>query len=157
MDSEKIIILGAGQVGSSEAEALVSEANDITVVDADGLRLRNLQDRLDLRGVQGHDSHPDVLRRAGAEDADMILAVTSSDETNMIACQVAYTQKHTTTKNTHKQTQKNHTQPQLFTQEALPVDVLISPEQVVIDYVQRLIEHPGARRGRGGAGGGVRL
>jgi len=75
----KIIILGAGQVGSSVATALVSEANDITVVDSDAQRLQYLQDRLDLRTVVGHASHPDVLQRAGAEDADLVLAVTNSD------------------------------------------------------------------------------
>ena len=153
----KIIILGAGQVGSSVAEALVSEANDITVVDADGQRLRDLQDRLDLRGVQGHASHPDVLRRAGAEDADMVLAVTNSDETNMIACQVAYTLFHTPTKIARVRARDYLIHPQLFTQEALPVDVLISPEQVVIDYVQRLIEHPGALQVLDFAGGRVQL
>lgn len=153
----KIIILGAGQVGSSVAEALVSEANDITVVDADGQRLRDLQDRFDLRGVQGHASHPDVLRRAGAEDADMILAVTNSDETNMIACQVAYTLFHTPTKIARVRARDYLAHPQLFTQEALPVDVLISPEQVVIDYVQRLIEHPGALQVLDFAGGKVQL
>src|SRR3569832_1773673 len=144
MDSEKIIILGAGQVGSSVAEALVSEANDITVVAADGQRLCFLQDRLDLRGEQGHASHPDVLRRAGAEDADMLIAVTRSDETNMITSQVAYTLFHTPTKIARVRARDYLAHPQLNTQEALPVDVLISPEQVVIDYVQRLIEHPGA-------------
>lgn len=153
----KIIILGAGQVGSSVAEALVSEANDITVVDADGQRLHDLQDRLDLRGVQGHASHPDVLRRAGAEDADMVLAVTNSDETNMIACQVAYTLFHTPTKIARVRARDYLIHPQLFTQEALPVDVLISPEQVVIDYVQRLIEHPGALQVLDFAGGRVQL
>ena len=94
----KIIILGAGQVGGSVAENLAHEANDITVVDHDAKRLQDLQDRLDLRTVLGQASHPDVLRRAGAEDADMIIAVTSSDETNMVACQVAYTLFHTPTK-----------------------------------------------------------
>ena len=87
----KIIILGAGQVGSSVAENLASEANDITVVDSDPAGLERLRDRLDIRTVLGRGSHPDVLEQAGAADADMILAVTNSDETNMIACQVAYT------------------------------------------------------------------
>ncbi|MEQ8493806.1 MAG: NAD-binding protein, partial [Gammaproteobacteria bacterium] len=85
----KIIILGAGQVGSSVAANLCSEANDITVVDANPACLQQLQDRFDLRTVAGHASHPQVLARAGAQDADMIIAVTNSDETNMIACQVA--------------------------------------------------------------------
>ncbi len=86
----KIIILGAGQVGGTLAENLVGENNDITVVDTDSGRLRQLQDKFDLRVVQGHGSHPRVLREAGAEDADMLVAVTNSDETNMIACQIAY-------------------------------------------------------------------
>jgi len=94
----KIIILGAGQVGSSVAENLVSEDNDITVVDTDSVRLQAMLDRLDLRTVLGSASHPEVLQRAGCEDADMILAVTSSDETNMVACQIAYTLFHTPTK-----------------------------------------------------------
>ena len=153
----KIIILGAGQVGSSVAAALVSEANDITVVDSEGQCLQALQDRLDLRTVVGHASHPDVLKRAGAEDADMILAVTNSDETNMVACQVAYTLFHTPTKIARVRARDYLNHPQLFTQEALPVDVLISPEQVVIDYVQRLIEHPGALQVLDFAGGRVQL
>ena len=153
----KIIILGAGQVGSSVATALVSEANDITVVDSDAQRLQYLQDRLDLRTVVGHASHPDVLQRAGAEDADLVLAVTNSDETNMVACQVAYTLFHTPTKIARVRARDYLNHPQLFTQEALPVDVLISPEQVVIDYVQRLIEHPGALQVLDFAGGRVQL
>ena len=87
----KIIILGGGQVGRSVAANLAGEANDITVVDCDPEILRELQDRFDLRTVMGHGAHPDVLQRAGAEDAHIILAVTNSDETNMVACQVAYT------------------------------------------------------------------
>ena len=94
----KIIILGAGQVGGTLAEHLASEANDITVVDTDSERLRNLGDRLDIRTVQGRASFPTVLRQAGADDADMLVAVTNSDETNMVACQVAHTLFHTPTK-----------------------------------------------------------
>lgn len=153
----KIIILGAGQVGSSVAAALVSEANDITVVDSESQCLQTLQDRLDLRTVVGHASHPDVLKRAGAEDADMILAVTNSDETNMVACQVAYTLFHTPTKIARVRAREYLNHPHLFTQEAMPVDVLISPEQVVIDYVQRLIEHPGALQVLDFASGRVQL
>ncbi len=94
----KIIILGAGQVGGTLAENLVGERNDITVIDADGDTLRNLQDRLDIQVVQGIGSHPEVLQKAGAEDADMLIAVTNSDESNMMACQVAYTLYKTPTK-----------------------------------------------------------
>ncbi len=140
----KIIILGAGQVGSSVAENLVSEDNDITVVDTDASRLQAMLDRLDLRTVLGHASHPEVLQRAGCEDADMILAVTSSDETNMVACQVAYTLFHTPTKIARVRSSAYLQYKEIFTQEAIPVDVLISPEQVITNYVCGLIENPGA-------------
>ena len=77
----KIIVLGAGQVGSTLAESLANEANDITIVDQDPDRLRDLQDHLDIRTVHGNASHPNILAAAGAEDADLIVAVTNSDET----------------------------------------------------------------------------
>jgi trk system potassium uptake protein TrkA len=153
----KIIVLGAGQVGSSVAGNLAKEANDVTVVDVDAKRLQALQDRLDIRTVVGQASHPDVLRRAGADDADMILAVTNSDETNMVACQVAYTLFHTPTKIARVRSAEYLTYPQLFAQDALPVDVLISPEQIITDYVQRLIEYPGALQVVDFAGGKVQL
>mgnify|MGYP000879166999 CR=1 FL=1 len=93
----KIIILGAGQVGGTLAEHLAIEQNDITVVDSNAEKLRALQDRLDIRTVFGHASHPSTLYHAGAEDADMLIAVTNSDEINMMACQVAHTVYHTPT------------------------------------------------------------
>ena len=141
----KIIILGAGQVGGTLAEHLASEANDITVVDTDGERLRDLGDRLVIRTVQGRASLPNVLRQAGADDADMLVAVTNSDETNMVACQVAYTLFHTPTKIARVREAAYLTRgEELFDNDAIPVDVLISPEQVVTNYIKRLIEHPGA-------------
>ena len=85
----KIIIVGAGQVGGTLAENLVGENNEITLVDTDAERLRELQDKYDLRVVCGPGSYPGVLREAGADDADMLVAVTSSDECNMVACQIA--------------------------------------------------------------------
>lgn len=153
----KIIILGAGQVGSSVAWNLAREENDITLVDSDMRVLQDLQDRLDLRTVIGHASSPEVLARAGAEDADMILAVTNSDETNMVACQVAYTLFHTPTKIARVRGLDYLKHKKLFTQEALPIDVIISPEQLVTNYVQRLIEHPGALQVLDFADGRVRL
>ncbi len=153
----KIIILGAGQVGSSLANHLAREANDITVVDTEPQLLQALLDRLDLRTVVGPASHPDVLAQAGAEDADMIIAVTNSDETNMVACQVAYTLFHTPTKIARVRAQEYLLRPQLFANEALPVDVLISPEQLVTDYVHRLIEYPGALQVLSFAEGKVQL
>jgi trk system potassium uptake protein TrkA len=153
----KIIILGAGQVGASVAVNLASEANDITVVDSNALILQDLQDRLDIRTVVGQASYPEVLMRAGAEDADMIIAVTNSDETNMIACQVAYTLFHTPTKIARVRSQEYLEHQKLFAQEALPIDVTISPEQLVTQYIQRLIEHPGALQVLEFAGGRARL
>ena len=94
-----ILILGAGQVGSSAAYDLSrSAANEVTVVDIDDDRLREMRDRLDIRTVQGHASHPQVLEQAGAADADIVIALTDSDETNMLACQIAYTMYRTPTK-----------------------------------------------------------
>ena len=130
----KIVILGAGQVGSTVAENLANEANDVTIVDLDADKLRDLQDHIDIRTVAGHASHPDILGRAGAEDADMVLAVTNSDETNMVACQVAYTVFRTPTKIARVRAPEylEH-RAALFVQEAMPIDVLISPEQLVTD------------------------
>lgn len=153
----KIIILGAGQVGSSVAENLAREENDITVVDTDASRIQALQDRLDIRTCVGHASHPEVLRQAGADEADMILAVTNSDETNMIACQVAYTLFHTPTKIARVRAYEYLKYKELFEQGALPIDVLISPEQVITDYMERLVEYPGALQVLDFANGKVRL
>ncbi len=154
----KIIILGAGQVGQSVANSLASEANDITVVDTNAMALRDLQDHLDLRTVTGHAAHPDVLARAGAEDADMVLAVTNSDETNMVACQVAYTLFHTPTKIARVRAPEYLAVKEgLFTQGALPIDVLISPEQLVVEHIERLIRTPGALQVMDFADGKVRL
>ena len=140
----KIIILGAGQVGSSVAENLAIEANDITVIDKDPERLRTLQEHFDLRTVVGYASHPNVLAQAGADDADMIVAVTNSDEANMVACQVAYYLFHIPTKIARVRASEYLGHKELFNPESIPIDVLISPEQVVTDYIQRLIDTPGA-------------
>ena len=154
----RILILGAGQVGSTVAYSLArEEANDITVVDRNTELLQDLQERLDIRTVCGHASHPDVLRDAGADEADMVVAVTDSDETNMIACQVCYTLYRTPTKIARVRAAEYLNTPQLFTQDALPVDMLISPEQLVVDYIRRLIQYPGALQVLDFAGGKVRL
>lgn len=153
----KILILGAGVVGSSLAENLAGEANDITIIDRDAERLNALQDKLDIRTLTGEASHPDILERAGARDIDMLVAVTSSDEVNMIACQVAYSLFHVPTKIARIRDQGYLSHPELFTQESLPVDVIISPEQLVTDYVHKLIEYPGALQVLDFAGGNVTL
>jgi len=141
----KIIILGAGQVGGTLAANLASEHNDITVVDTNADRLHELQERFDIRTIQGMASHPSVLRNAGADDADMLIAVTNSDEINMVACQVAYSLHRTPTKIARvRSTSYLDCGTGLFNTEAFPIDVIISPEQVVTDYICRLIEQPGS-------------
>ncbi len=154
----KILILGAGQVGSSAAYHLSrEEANEVTVVDRRPEVLRELQDRLDIRTVVGHAAHPEVLDRAGANDADIIVALTDTDETNMIACQVAYTAFHTPTKIARIRAAEYMNAKDLFTQDAIPIDVRISPEQLVCEYVEQLILYPGASQVLDFADGRVRL
>ncbi len=153
----KIIILGAGQVGSTLAENLASEQNDVTVVDIKSAALSDLQERLDIRTVEGYASHPSVLRQAGADDADMIIAVTDSDETNMLACQIANTLFSTPTKIARVRAQDYLREERLFGPDALPVDMHISPEQLVTDYIRRLIAYPGALQVVDFADGKVRL
>jgi trk system potassium uptake protein TrkA len=154
----KILILGAGQVGSSAAYHLSrEEANEVTVVDMRPDILRELQDRLDIRTVVGHAAYPDVLERAGANDADIVVALTDTDETNMVACQVAYTLFHTPTKIARIRAAEYMTAKTLFTQDAIPVDVRISPEQLVCEYIEQLILYPGASQVLDFADGRVRL
>lgn len=154
----KILILGAGQVGSSAAFHLSrEEANEVTVVDMRAEVLRDLQDRLDIRTVVGHAAYPDVLERAGADDADIVVALTDSDETNMVACQVAYTLYRTPTKIARIRSADYMNAKRLFTQDAIPVDVRISPEQLVCEYVAQLILYPGALQVLDFASGRVRL
>ena len=154
----KILILGAGQVGSSAADHLSrEEANEVTVVDMRAEVLRELQDRLDIRTVVGHAAHPEVLARAGARDADIVIALTDSDETNMVACQVAYTLFHTPTKIARIRSAEYMNEKKLFAQDALPVDVRISPEQLVCNYIEQLILYPGTLQVLEFADGRVRL
>jgi trk system potassium uptake protein TrkA len=153
----KIIILGAGQVGTSVAASLVRENYDITIVDTDGQRLADLQDRLDLRTVVGSAAFPEILRVAGAEDADLLLAVTNSDEVNMVACAIASSIFHTPTKIARIRAIEYMQHPEIFSQNVIPIDVIISPEQIVTDYILRLIEYPGTLQVLDFAGGLVQL
>ena len=154
----KIVILGAGQVGRTAAYHLSrEEANEVTVVDVDEEILRDLQDRLDIRTVAGNASYPSVLEAAGAAEADILIALTSSDEVNMMACEVAFTLYRTPTKIARIRASEYTSRPELFSDEALPVDVFISPEQLVTEYVERLIHYPGALQVLDFADGKVRL
>jgi len=154
----KIIILGAGQVGGTLAEHLANEQNDITVVDTDPEKLRTLQDRLDIGTVMGGASHPGTLLKAGAEDADMLIAVTNSDEINMMACQVAHTVFNTPTKISRVRSPNYLAyQDQLFNPDNVPVDVIIGPEQLVTKSIRELIANPGALQVLDFADGKVQL
>jgi trk system potassium uptake protein len=154
----KIIILGAGQVGRTAAYHLSrEEANEVTVVDTNEEALRDLQDRLDIRTVAGNASYPTVLEAAGVAEADIIVALTSSDEVNMMACEVAYTLYRTPTKIARIRSAEYTSRKELFSEEALSVDVFISPEQLVTEYIERLIRHPGALQVLDFADGKVRL
>jgi trk system potassium uptake protein TrkA len=153
-----ILILGAGQVGSNVAHQLArEEANQVTIVDTNATALRDLQDRLDVRTVIGHAAYPDVLERAGARNADMIIALTNSDELNMVVCQIAYTLFNTPTKIARIRAPEYINAPNLFQSEHMPVDVCISPEQLVTDNIEQLIHYPGAFQVLEFADGKVRL
>ncbi len=153
----KILILGAGQVGSSVAASLAREDDDITVVDTNADFLQALQDHYDIRTVQGHASHPDVLARAGAEDADLVLAVTDNDETNIVACQICHNLYHTPTKIARIRSNQYLDNPDLFNNDTISIDMLISPEQIVTDYIEQLINHPNALQVLDFADGRVQL
>ncbi|MEL0321959.1 MAG: Trk system potassium transporter TrkA, partial [Gammaproteobacteria bacterium] len=159
----KIIILGAGQVGATLAENLASEANDITVVDTDRFRLRALQDRLDIRTIHGNASYPDILRQAGGVDADMLIAVTNSDEINMVACQISHALFRTPTKIARVRSpaydgaDDGKSNPLFGGKTAFNIDQIIRPEQLVTEAIFRLIQQPGALQVMDFAGGLVQL
>ncbi|HRP98797.1 MAG TPA: Trk system potassium transporter TrkA, partial [Rhodocyclaceae bacterium] len=140
----KIIILGAGQVGASVAENLSSEANDITLVDTSPECLDVLRERLEIRTVRGDAASPSVLREAGAEDADLLLAVTQSDQTNLCACRVARTLFNLPTRIARLRSGEFVDYPQLLDTDNFAVDFSICPEQIVTDYIERLIAFPAA-------------
>ncbi|QRN04794.1 Trk system potassium transporter TrkA [Legionella sp. MW5194] len=140
----RIVILGAGQVGGTLARNLTRENNDITVVDLDEERLRELHHRLDIQTVQGSAAHPNILIAAGIEQADMLIAVTNSDEINMMGCQIAYSLFRTPTKIARIRSQYYFDYPQLFCNDHVPVDVCISPEKLVTEHIENLIDYPGA-------------
>jgi len=140
----KILILGAGRVGESVAESLVSERNDITVVDTDPTRLRALQDRLDLRGVVGNGIQPSVLREAGIEDTDMLIACAPLDETNLVACKVAHDLFNVPTTIARVRSPEFEDGNPLLDKKGFAVDKVICPEQSVTTYIRKLIEYPEA-------------
>lgn len=140
----KILILGAGRVGESAAESLVSEKNDITVIDTDPHRLRALQDRLDLRGVPGNGIQPSVLEAAGIADADMLIACAPQDETNLVACKVAHDVFNVPTTIARLRSPEFETGAPLLGKGGFAVDKVLCPEQGVTAYIRKLIEYPEA-------------
>ncbi|ACB36322.1 TrkA-N domain protein [Leptothrix cholodnii SP-6] len=139
-----IIILGAGRVGESVAESLVSERNDITVIDTDPARLRLLQDRLDLRGVTGNGIQPSVLETAGARDADMLIACAPADETNLVACKVAHERFGIQTRIARIRSPEFMAGTDLLGTGGFAVNEVICPEESVTRYIRKLIEYPEA-------------
>jgi len=143
------------------AESLVGEANDITVVDTDSEKLRQLQDRLDLRTLMGNAAHPSVLEQAGIADTDMLLAVTQSDEVNMVACKLAASLYNTPTRIARIRSPDFLARPEVFSKDNFCVDFSICPEQILTDYIVKLIEFPEAlqvqkfSQGKSVAGGGA--
>jgi trk system potassium uptake protein len=140
----KIIIVGAGRVGSSVAEALVSEANDITVIDTDVGRVAELQERFDLRGLVGNAALPSILHQAGAEDADMLIAVTAGDEINLVACKIAADLYNIPTRIARVRNVELQQHPALIGEGGFRASHVIFPEQTVTDYLLKLIEFPEA-------------
>ena len=153
----KILILGAGQVGSTVAESLVGEANDITVVDSDGEKLRQLQDRLDLRTLVGNAAHPSTLEQAGIVDTDMLLAVTQSDEVNLVACKLAASLYNTPTRIARIRAPDYLARREVFSADNFCVDFSICPEQILTEYIVKLIEFPEALQVLEFAGGKASL
>ena len=155
----KIIICGAGQVGSQIARHLAGEDNDVTIVDKDPALVRQVTDSFDVSGVTGFASHPDVLERAGAGDAEMLIAATFHDEVNMVACQVAHSVFNVNQKiaRVRAQTYLAPEWQDLFRRDHMPIDVTISPELEVAKVALRRLENPEAFEMESFLDGQVRL
>lgn len=149
----KIIIIGAGRVGESVADSLVSERNDITVIDTDAMRLRDLESRYDLRGVVGSGIDPAVLAEAGAQDTDLLIACAAEDETNLVCCKVAQRLYGIPTRIARVRTSGFADQKLLLGPEGFAVDRIICPEESLTRYIMRLVEYPEAMQVRDFAGG----
>lgn len=141
----KIVIIGAGPVGVPLACSLLEEGNDITLIDENAERLQNIKNTFDIHIVVGRGSHPEVLRQADAEDADMLIALTEVDEINIIACRVAHTIFHVPTKIALVRTRAYlEERDKLFGSGTIPIDVLFNPDQIISGQISGLVKHPGA-------------
>lgn len=153
----KILILSSDIVGQTLATNLSQEGYDVTVIDDNETRLKELSQRVDIATVCGHCAYPDVLKQAGAEQTQILLAVTTHDEINMIACHVAFNLFHIPTKIARIRARGFLAYPRIFGEKAIPIDVLISPEQLVTNAVFRLIQYPGTLQVLDFANGKVQL
>lgn len=140
----KIVILGAGQVGSTVAENLVSEDNDITVVDNDPIRLSEVRSHLDIRTVGGNAALPSVLTEAGIKEADLLIAATQNDETNLVACRIAAEKFSVPKRIARIRASDYHDDQQQLVRKCFAVDHGICPEQSITDYLTKLIAFPEA-------------
>lgn len=152
-----ILILGAGRVGASVAEQLVHERYNVTIVDENPDNLKPLADRLDLRTLTGHAASPSVLAAAGAADADLVLAVTPRDELNMVACKIAYELFNVPTRLARIRDPDLLARPELFSEHNFAIDHVITPAQIVTDYLVSLVENPEALQVLDFAGGKAQL
>jgi trk system potassium uptake protein TrkA len=155
----KVIVCGAGQVGFGIARHLAGEGNDVTVVDREASLMQRITDTLDVRPILGHGGHPEVLEQAGAADADVLIAVTASDEVNMVACQTAKTL-FKKPKTIARVRDRNYVQSRwrdLFNEDGIPIDVIISPEEEVASAVMRRLALPGAFDSSSFAGGSAEM
>jgi trk system potassium uptake protein TrkA len=151
----KVLILGAGRVGGSLASSLVNSNYDVSIVDLDKSTLSELEDKLDILTVEGHASHPISIKKAGADDSTTVIAVTSDDEVNLIACQVAkrnFKVKKTICRLSEKSYSENL---DIFGENI--VDIVISPETEVMNHLKELINHPGTEQIEKFADGKVNL
>lgn len=153
----QIIILGDNEVARGLTETLCNEDHDVTLVGSDDEQLELMKERFDIRTIHGFPSHPNILRQAGAEDADMLVAVTNNDEVNMIACEVAHALYHTPTKVARIRAPEYLDKKMLFGSDVIAIDVCISPEKMITDHITRLIEYPGANQVYDFADGKVRM
>ena len=138
-----IIVVGSTSIGVSLAKELAEEGHEITIISEDQNKLHSLQNSLDIRAICGKPSYPDILRAANAEDADIFIAVTDSDEQNMIACQVAYSLFKVPLKIAKIRSSHYSVRNELFNDQNLPIDIFINPEQLIAKQVYNLISNPG--------------
>ncbi len=153
----QIIVLGDNDVAKGLTETLAREEHDVTLVGNDSDRLEQLEEAFDIRTINGFPSYPSVLRSAGAEDADMLVAVTDNDEVNMVACEVAHALFHIPMKIARIRAAEYLDKKALFNENVIAIDVQISPEKMVTDHISRLIEYPGALQVYDFADGKVRM